>query len=159
MGKLEGVRAMSTEERIQGETDQPRVEGPSVSGNGLARVVVRRFDPSADSEPYYQEYTCIPFEGRSVMEVLQTIYEEHDPSLAFRRLCIHGFCGSCFLLVNGEPVLSCQCPAQAEMKIEPHPKFPVIRDLVVDLDHPVGGHWERHGLSSGLPKAPAHLEG
>jgi len=150
---------MSTGEQAQREPGRPNVEASTGSGNGLGRVVVRRFDPSADSEPYYQEYTGIPFEGRSVMEVLQAIYEELDPSLAFRRLCIHGFCGSCFLLVNGEPVLSCQYPAQAEMKIEPHPKFPVVRDLVVDLDHPVGGHWERHGLSSGLPKAPAHLEG
>lgn len=112
--------------------------GLATSGSGgLARIRVRRFDPSGDAEAYYQEYDGIPYEGRSVLEVLHAIYEERDSTLAFRRLCVRGFCGSCFMVVNGVPALACQYPAQSEMVLEPHPKFPIIRDLVVDTEHPI----------------------
>ncbi|MBI2954033.1 MAG: hypothetical protein HYY30_06950 [Chloroflexi bacterium] len=128
----------------------------SAGGEKLAHVRIRRFDPERDTEPYYQEFDGIPFEARSVLEVLHTVYEEHDSSLAFRRLCTRGFCGSCFVVVNGEPVLSCQFPALPYMTIEPHPKFPVIRDLVVDLEHPIDAESEGAEVSS---KAPAPTAG
>ncbi len=146
---------VGTEQKGEAGSSRP---GPG-DGPGLALVRIRRYDPSTGQEPFYQEFKGIPFEARSVMEVLYAIYEEIDPSLAFRRPCARGFCGSCFLLVNGEPALACQYPAQAEMTIEPHPKFPVIRDLVVDLDHPAGGHWERVALSGGSAKAQSQSEG
>lgn len=110
----------------KGESQQAR--------RGLARVRVRRHDPSTGVQPFYDEFDGVPFEDRSVLEVLHAIYEERDPSLAYRHVCTKGFCGSCQMVVNGVPVLACQSPAQAEMTIEPHPKFPVVRDLVVDLE-------------------------
>ena len=103
-----------------------------------ATVKVFRFDPSVDKKPRYQEYNDIPYAGRSVLNVLRYIYEEYDQSLAFRRLCTKGACGGCAMQVNGEPVLACQKPATEEMVIEPHPKFQVIRDLVVDFDEVKG---------------------
>jgi len=36
------------------------------------------------------------------------------------------------VMVNGSPALSCQLMAEAGMTIEPHPKFEIIKDLVVD---------------------------
>ncbi len=99
-----------------------------------ATARVFRFDPAADKKPRYQRYTNLPYIGRSVLDVLRYIYEEYDQSLAFRRLCTKGYCGGCAMRVNGEPILACQKLASQEMVIEPHPKFKVIKDLVVDFD-------------------------
>ncbi len=99
-------------------------------------VVVRifRFDPAVDKKPRYDSYQGIPYKDRSVLEVIEAIYQEHDPSLAFRHLCTNGSCSGCSLVVNGKPVLACQESAQKEMTIEPHPKFEIIRDLAVDFN-------------------------
>ena len=100
----------------------------------LAVVRVFRFDPAIDKEARYETYNGIPYTDRSVLEVIETIYEEHDPSLAFRRGCTNATCASCAIVVNGEPVLACQKSAEREMVIEPHPKFQIIKDLVIDFD-------------------------
>ena len=115
---------------------------------GLARVRVRRHDPSSGVQPFYDEFQGVPYEDRSVLEGLHSIYEQQDPSLAFRHVCTKGFCGSCQMVVNGVPVLACQSPALVEMTIEPHPKFPVVRDLVVDL-------WEDSGSEVNGSKPPS----
>jgi succinate dehydrogenase/fumarate reductase iron-sulfur protein len=99
-----------------------------------AIVKIFRFDPSLDKIPRYQEYKDIPYTGRSILDVLRYIYEEYDSSLAFRRLCTKGSCGGCAMRVNGEPVLACQKLAINEMVLEPHPKFQIIKDLVVNFD-------------------------
>jgi len=36
--------------------------------------------------------------------------------------------------VNGNPALACNKLAEKEMKIEPHPKFKVIKDLIVEFE-------------------------
>ncbi|MDO8690012.1 MAG: 2Fe-2S iron-sulfur cluster-binding protein [Dehalococcoidia bacterium] len=119
------------------------------ASRGLARVRVRRHDPSSGAQPFFDEFDGVPFEDRSVLEVLHAIYQERDPSLAYRHVCTKGFCGSCQMVVNGVPVLACQSPAQAEMTIEPHPRFPVVRDLVVDRG------WETDaGVRASHPPAP-----
>jgi succinate dehydrogenase/fumarate reductase iron-sulfur protein len=99
-----------------------------------ATARIFRFDPATDKKPKYQKYGNIPYIGRSVLDVLRYVYEEYDQSLAFRRLCTKGCCGGCAMRVNGEPILACQKLATQEMVIEPHPKFKIIRDLVVDFD-------------------------
>lgn len=99
-----------------------------------ATVRIFRYDPSRDEGPRYQEYKDIPYTGYSVLDVLRYIYEECDQTLAFRRLCTKGCCGGCAIRVNGKPVLACKELATKEMVIEPHNKFKIIRDLVVDFD-------------------------
>ena len=100
----------------------------------LAVVKVFRFDPAVDKEPRYETFDGISYADRTVLEVIETIYEEYDPSLAFRQGCTNGTCAGCAIVVNGEPVLACQKLAEREMVIEPHPKFQIIKDLVVDFD-------------------------
>ena len=74
----------------------------------LARVKIFRFDPTIDSEPKYETYEGVPYRDRTVLEVIQTIYEEWDPSLAFRQGCLNGTCVSCAVVVNGRAMLACQ---------------------------------------------------
>ena len=38
------------------------------------------------------------------------------------------------MLVNGTPVFACRKSAEKVMIIEPHPKFEILKDLVVDFD-------------------------
>jgi fumarate reductase (CoM/CoB) subunit B len=110
------------------------VEGGLKVFPDLASIKVYRFDPATDSSHKYDAFENIPYKDHSVLEVLQFIYENRDPSLSFRRLCTKGFCGGCAVVVNGQPVLACQYPAEKEMILDPHPKFEVIRDLSVDFN-------------------------
>jgi succinate dehydrogenase/fumarate reductase-like Fe-S protein len=99
-----------------------------------AQVKVFRFDPKVDKEPRYETYQTL-YEGYTVLDVLLYIYENLDPTLSFRYGCAGGSyeqCGACPVLVNGKPALSCKRLAEEEMTIEPHPKFEVIKDLVID---------------------------
>ena len=94
-----------------------------------------RFDPEVDTEPEYYQFK-VPYQGRTVLDILRYIYENLDSTFAFRWACIGGFCRSCVVSVNGRPALACTKSAERKMKIEPHPKFKVIKDLLVDLDEP-----------------------
>ena len=100
----------------------------------LATVKVFRYDPAVDKEPRYQVFESVPYRDRSVLEVINLIYEERDQTLAFREGCGNGTCTGCAVVFNGEPVLACQVMARREMVIEPHPKFEVIKDLAVDFN-------------------------
>ncbi len=101
----------------------------------LATVKIHKFDPVVDKEPRYEIYE-VPYQGRTVMEVLNYIFENHDPDLSFRTGCKMGACGCCPVLLNEHPVFPCQKEAEPQMTVGPHPKFVVIKDLVVDFDQP-----------------------
>ena len=96
-------------------------------------VKIYRSDPADDAAPRYETYE-VPVRPKStVLEVLNYIYRHCDSSLAYRYACKIGFCVSCLVEVNGKPVYSCMKTAEPEMVIEPHHKYQLIRDLVVDL--------------------------
>lgn len=99
----------------------------------LATVKVFRFDPAIDKKPRYETYN-VPYEQSSVQQVLIHIFEDIDPTLAFRTGCRRAWCMGCPVLVNGMPALSCTTLAEANMTVEPHPKFEVKKDLITDLD-------------------------
>lgn len=93
---------------------------------------VKRFDPRTDTEPYFESYTVNVHDGARVLHVLHAIHDTHDPTLTYRYCCGTGQCGSCAVLVNGEPVLACMEEAREGMTVEPL-GIPVIKDLAVDL--------------------------
>ncbi|MDH5695143.1 MAG: 2Fe-2S iron-sulfur cluster-binding protein [Dehalococcoidia bacterium] len=101
-----------------------------------AIVKILRFDPKVGEEPRYQTYEIPPegWKNRRVIDTIRYIYKNFDHSLAFRDWCHAGLCGGCAMVVNGEPILVCQQIAEREMTIEPHPKFEIIKDLVVDFE-------------------------
>lgn len=91
-----------------------------------------RFNPDEDSKPSFKRYE-IPFvEESSVMNALEYIYENLDPSLAFYAPCRRGVCGRCNLRVNGKTVLACDEKVTGDLKIEPAKVNKVIRDLKTD---------------------------
>lgn len=103
--------------------------------NNHGKVIVFRYDPQISPKVSYDTFEEVPYKDLTVLNVLDYIYNELDPSLAFRgRLCTKGYCGGCGVMVNNRPCLPCQSLAAAEMTIEPHPSFKIIKDLVCDWD-------------------------
>ena len=65
------------------------------------------------------------------------LIKEQDPSLAFRRSCREGVCGSDGMNINGSNGLACITPLsdlKEPVEIRPMPRLPVIRDLIVDME-------------------------
>jgi succinate dehydrogenase/fumarate reductase iron-sulfur protein len=95
-------------------------------------ISIRRFDPEADAEPRWVEYAVPRAEHTTVAEALAYVYENLDPTLAFRSGCRFGACGLCAVEVNGQPRLACFARVKDGMRIAPLSGMPVLRDLVID---------------------------
>src|SRR5690348_8073620 len=98
---------------------------------------IRRFDPDKDQRAYWAAYTVEVDNQERLLDVLNTIKWTIDGSLTFRRSCMHGVCGSDATCVNGQNRLACKLLMQdlpAKITLQPLPAFPVVKDLVVDLD-------------------------
>ncbi|MFM5679744.1 succinate dehydrogenase iron-sulfur subunit [Aeromonas veronii] len=101
---------------------------------------VYRYNPDVDNVPHMKEYRLDIPEGSDMM-VLDALIQlkELDPTLAFRRSCREGVCGSDGLNMNGKNGLACITPLSDLLKkgnnviIRPLPGLPVIRDLVIDM--------------------------
>src|SRR5205823_458904 len=99
---------------------------------------VSRYSPERDAEPYFQTYE-VPVKAEWViLDALNYIKDRIDGTLSFRWSCRMGICGSCGMMVNGDPTLTCGAflidYAPGPVRVEPLVNFPVIRDLVVDIE-------------------------
>ncbi|TDC97698.1 succinate dehydrogenase iron-sulfur subunit [Nonomuraea deserti] len=99
---------------------------------------VSRYRPGEDDEPVLQAYDVPLMPDWAVLDGLNYIKDQLDGSLSYRWSCRMGVCGSCGMTVNGEPRLTCGTflteYGDGPVRIEPLKGFPVIRDLVVDID-------------------------
>ncbi len=104
--------------------------------NDIITVRIQRYDPSVDEEPSFQTYQVSYEEGMTLLRVLIYVYEELDPSLAFRYSCRITFCGMCGVMVNGGNVLACKRMVKPgeSLTLQPLKGFRLIRDLVVDFE-------------------------
>lgn len=99
---------------------------------------IYRYNPDVDDAPHMQTYTLEVEPGQDMM-VLDALLalKEQDATLAFRRSCREGVCGSDGLNMNGKNGLACITPlsdlGNGALVIRPLPGLPVIRDLVVDM--------------------------
>jgi succinate dehydrogenase / fumarate reductase, iron-sulfur subunit len=99
---------------------------------------VYRFNPEVDQKPYMQDYEIDTKDCRGVMllDILELIKTQHDQTLAFRRSCGEGVCGSDGMSINGKNGLACitsYIDMPDKVSLRPLPGFPVIRDLIVDM--------------------------
>ncbi len=98
---------------------------------------IKRFDPEKDSSPQWKEFTVEMEPTERALDGLIKIKETIDGSLTFRKSCAHGICGSCAMKINGKNGLICQTIIKdmpETITLEPLQAFPVIKDLVVDMD-------------------------
>jgi succinate dehydrogenase / fumarate reductase, iron-sulfur subunit len=103
----------------------------------MVKLKIYRFDPEKDKEAYYRTYEVDADPMDRLLDCLNRIRWEQDPSLSFRMSCGHGVCGSDGMRINGTCGLACQKLVKdfkEEVLIEPLPVFRVIKDLVVDFD-------------------------
>jgi fumarate reductase iron-sulfur subunit len=98
---------------------------------------VTRYCPDRESEPTSQRFE-VPFrEDWVVLDALNYIKDKVDGSLSYRWSCRMGVCGSCGVMVNGEPKLTCATflshYTPGPVRVEPLRYFPVVRDLVIEM--------------------------
>ncbi len=103
------------------------------------QISLYRFDPDTDESPRMEDLELDLPEGRDLMvlDVLELL-KAGDPSIAYRRSCREGVCGSDGVNMNGRNGLACTTPVseaapRGKLTLRPLPGLPVIRDLVVDM--------------------------
>ncbi len=101
-------------------------------------IQVLRYRPEQEDVPVWQSY-YVPFtDDMSVLQGLQHIKDDIDGTLSFRRSCRMAICGSCGMMVNGTPKLSCQTFLRdllpGPVRVEALSHFPIERDLVVSVE-------------------------
>jgi succinate dehydrogenase / fumarate reductase iron-sulfur subunit len=100
---------------------------------------VFRFNPESDEQPHYDVFTVKANAKDRILDCLNRIRWEQDSSLSYRMSCAHGICGSDGVTINGSPALACQKLVKdydytKEIVVEPLKFFPVVKDLVVDME-------------------------
>ena len=98
---------------------------------------VYRYDPDSAENPRWDTYhvdmdRC----GPMVLDALFFIKNEIDPTLAFRRSCREGICGSCAMNIGGRNTIACTKGIEefsGAITISPLPHQPVVKDLIPDL--------------------------
>lgn len=98
---------------------------------------IYRWNPYFQNKPWFAIY---PFElkncGPMVLDALIQIKNTQDTTLAFRRSCREGICGSCAMNIDGVNALACLQPLKNTKKyitIYPLPHMYIVKDLVPDL--------------------------
>ncbi len=99
---------------------------------------ILRYNPESDNEPAFGTFEIPYNDSWSMLDALAYIKDEVDSSLAYRWSCRMAVCGSCGMVINGEPKLGCETFLRdyypGSMKVEPLANFPIERDLIVDSE-------------------------
>lgn len=97
---------------------------------------VYRYNPDTNRGAYYDTFR-VPFtRGMRLLDGLNYIQQRLDKTLAFRWECRSKICGTCGIMLNKVPVLSCGATLDLLRKeniVEPLANFPVEKDLIVNL--------------------------
>jgi succinate dehydrogenase/fumarate reductase-like Fe-S protein len=98
---------------------------------------IKRFDPERDRRPHWESYSLEVEETDRVLDALHEVRWHHDGTLAFRRSCAHGVCGSDAMVINGHNRLACVLLVKDVghvITVEPLRGLRVLKDLVVDME-------------------------
>jgi succinate dehydrogenase / fumarate reductase iron-sulfur subunit len=104
---------------------------------GTVEFRITRYDPAAAEGPYEVSYDVRVGARDRVLDGLNYVKWRLDGSLAYRRSCAHGVCGSDAMVINGAVALACKTLVRnvaPPVIVGPLETFAVIKDLVVDLE-------------------------
>jgi succinate dehydrogenase / fumarate reductase, iron-sulfur subunit len=103
---------------------------------------IQRFNPEKDRAPYFQDFELEANPDDRLLEALMTVKTYMDGTLAFRKSCAHGICGSDGMVINDVERLACKTLIKDvtsadhyTIKLEPLKSMPLQRDLMVDYTH------------------------
>ncbi len=99
---------------------------------------IQRYNPETDRTPHFQDYAVEVQPTDRVLDALMQVKNYQDGTLAFRKSCAHGVCGSDAMIINGKERLACKTLVQdvadadgTVVKIEPLKHLSLLRDLMV----------------------------
>lgn len=105
---------------------------------------IAKSNPEHDSTSQFAEFK-VPYERwTTVLDAILDVKKHMDHSVAVRYSCRQASCGSCGMKINGRPGLACFTKISElnsdTVTVEPMNNYPIVRDLVVDLE----GMFETH---------------
>ena len=102
---------------------------------------IERYNPETDTAPRVQSFSVDAEPTDRILDALMDIKRNQDGSLAFRKSCAHGVCGSDAMIINGKERLACKTlvrdvaqDGQTTITIAPISHMDVQRDLMVQQD-------------------------
>ncbi len=101
------------------------------------KLRILRYDPEKDKRPHFENYVVEGQPNDQVLDLLNQVKWYQDGTLAYRRSCAHGICGSDAIRINGVNRLACKVLVKdvgRKIKIEPLLGMPVVKDLIVDME-------------------------
>jgi succinate dehydrogenase / fumarate reductase iron-sulfur subunit len=103
----------------------------------IVRFKIFRYKPGAIDPPRYDSFDVDVGPRTTVLEALEMIRVDHDPTLVYRHSCHHASCGTCAYKINGREALGCVTNVMElnseEVTVEPLEGLPRIADLVIDM--------------------------
>lgn len=100
-------------------------------------IQIKRYNPEEEKNSV-DTFEVPMTHDLTVLDALNHIKNSEEGSLTYRWACRMGICGSCGAVVNGKPVLMCSTfcrDLKHPITVEPMRNFPVVKDLVVDIDN------------------------
>lgn len=100
-------------------------------------IRILRFNPEEDQGPHLEDYIVTADPMDRLLDCLHMIKWSLDSSLALRRSCGHGVCGSDAMVVNGVTMLACKVLVKDQKQpitVEPIRGLSPLRDLIVDME-------------------------
>ncbi len=108
-----------------------------MSQKRIVKFEIYRYDPDKDERPYMQKLEVeLQPTDKMLLDAILRIKNEVDDSLALRRSCREGVCGSDAMNINGKNALACTTnllDLKEPIVLKPLPGLPVVRDLIVDM--------------------------
>lgn len=104
---------------------------------------IHRFNPETDEQAHFETYTVEAEPQDQVLDVLNQVKWYQDGTLAYRRSCGHGICGSDAMRINGVNRLACKVLVRdvgSSITVEPILGLPVVKDMIVDME-PFWAHY------------------
>ena len=100
---------------------------------------IKRFNPEVDAAPHWGLYPVSVEPTERVLDALHWVKENCDGTLALRRSCAHGICGSDAMRINGHNALACKVLVKdvadegGRITVEPLLGLKVVKDLIVEM--------------------------
>jgi succinate dehydrogenase / fumarate reductase, iron-sulfur subunit len=111
-----------------------------------------RYDPESGDPARWENYDVELPDHMSVLDGVLQARATQDGSIAIRCSCQAAICGSCAVRINGKTRLACNTKIAlaaeeaddrtgvGDIVVEPMANYPVIKDLIVDMD---AVHWKK----------------